>query len=145
MANTLNTYISQFLVDRKRDNNDIVTVTSQYIDGNNIYELDQRVIAPNVVQTEDSLLELKPEISEIYPYKIVLPTESDGSTLLLSRTINTPVTASQNYYVPLYFERYNVNIMRAINKDFEELEFVEILEGPYDEDAIANVTNGGNE
>jgi hypothetical protein len=136
MANSFDTYLPRFLVERRAKNNDVVTVTSQYIFGNNIYELDQRVIDPKVVQTEESLIELKPEVSAIYPYKIVLPTEEDGATLLLSRTINTPVTASQNYYIPLYFERYNIDIMRAINKDFEEFPPVEIEEGPYDEDEI---------
>jgi hypothetical protein len=136
MANTLNTYIPQFLVDRKKDNNDIVTITSEYLENNNIYELDERVIQPNVVQTEESLADLKPEVSPVYPYKIVLPTESDGATLLLSRTINTPVTASQNYYIPLYFERYNIDIMRAIDKEFKEFPEVVIEEGPYNEDEI---------
>jgi hypothetical protein len=138
MTDVFNTYLPRFLADRKKDNNDIVTITSQYLENNNIYEIDQRVIEPNVVQTEESLIDLKPEVSSVYPYKIVLPTEEDGATLLLSRTINTPVTASQNYYIPLYFERYNVDIMRAINKDFEE--FVDVVlpeeEGPFDEDEI---------
>jgi hypothetical protein len=145
MASSFDTYLPRFLVERRAKNGDVVTVTSQYLDEGNIYELDQRVIVPQVVQTEESLLELKPEVSEIFPFKIVLPVEDDGSTLLLSRTVTTPVTASQNYYIPLYFERYNVNIMRAINKDFEELTFEEILEGPFDEDAIATATNGENE
>jgi hypothetical protein len=136
MADVLNTYIPQFLVDRKKDNNDIVTVTSQYLLGGNIFELDSRVISPNIVQTDESLSELKPEISFVYPYKIVLPTDEDGASVLLSRNVNTPVTASQNYYIPLYFERYDTNIIRALNKDFEEFPPVVQPEGPYEEDEV---------
>jgi hypothetical protein len=39
----------------------------------------------------------------------------------LSPNIDTPVTASQNYYVPIYTERYNQEVLRFIDTTFTEL------------------------
>lgn len=74
-----------------------------------------------MIQTTQSLQELQPEISNVYPYKIVPPTDIDGSTVILSPTIDTNPTASQNYYTPIYFERYDPTIIKLLNTQFTEL------------------------
>jgi len=122
MTNILQSYIPKFLVDVNRDNEDIITVSTQYFSsGSDIYELDKRTISPSVIETTQSLQELKPEISDTYPFAIVPPKDFDGSTILLSPSIETFPTASQNYYTPIYFERYNPTVLSSVNKQFQEL------------------------
>lgn len=123
MAKTiLDSYISKVLVDLKKQNEDVITVSTKYFspDGD-VYELDTRTISPLLVQTTQSLQELKPEVSDVYPYKIVTPIDFDGATLLLSPSIDTQPTASQGYYAPVYFERYDQDILVNIDKRFTEL------------------------
>ena len=123
MAKTiLDSYISKVLIDLKKKNDDVITVSTKYFspDGD-VYELDTRTISPLLVQTTQSLQELKPEISDVYPYKIVTPIDFDGATLLLSPSIDTQPTASQGYYAPVYFERYDQDILVNIDKRFTEL------------------------
>jgi hypothetical protein len=74
-----------------------------------------------MVQTTQSLEELRPEISDVYPFKIVTPLDFDGSTLILTPSIETQPTASQGYYVPIYFERFNPTILNVIDRSFNEL------------------------
>lgn len=122
MANISRSYLSKIFVQQKKSNDDVITITTQYFSPEgDIYELDQSLISPSLVQTTQSLNELEPEISNEYPYKIVTPIDIDGATIILSPSINTFPTASQNYYVPIYFERYKPEILRAINKNFLEL------------------------
>lgn len=122
MNNVYNSYISKFVVDLNRTNNDIVTVTTNYLSPEgDIYQLDKRTISPIMVQTTQSLQELQPEVSTVYPFKIVTPLDVDGSTILLSPTIKTEPTASQGYYVPIYFERYEQEFMQSVSKEFTEL------------------------
>jgi hypothetical protein len=45
----------------------------------------------------------------------------DGATIIISPSINTAPTASQGYYVPIYFERYNLDVVNNIDKQFTEL------------------------
>jgi hypothetical protein len=123
MAKTiLDSYISKVLIDAKKQNDDVITVSTKYFSpAGDVYELDTRTLSPLLVQTTQSLQELKPEISEVYPYKIVTPIDFDGATLLLSPSIDTQPTASQGYYAPIYFERYNTDILVNIDKRFTEL------------------------
>jgi hypothetical protein len=115
-------YISKLYINSKKANNDVITVTTKKFSSNgDIFEVDVRVISPSVVQTESSLAELKPEVSQVYPFKIVPPTDQTGRVIIQVPTLNTEVTASQNYYVPVYFERYNLDILREIDKEFVEL------------------------
>jgi len=123
MAKTiLDSYISKFLVDLKKQNNDIITVSTRYFSPEgDVYELDTRTVSPVLVQTTQSLQELKPEISTVYPFKIITPIDFDGATILLTPSIETQPTASQGYYAPIYFERYNPDILVNIDKQFTEL------------------------
>lgn len=122
MINILNSYIPKFLVDLNRENDDVITVTTNYLSPQgDVYVLDTRAINPVIIQTTQSLQELQPEISTVYPFKIVTPIDVDGSTIILSPTPETQPTASQGYYVPIYFERYRQEFMESINKTFTEL------------------------
>lgn len=122
MPNILNSYIPKFLIDLKKANDDIITVTTQYFSPEgDVYELDTRTISPVLVQTTQSLEELQPEISMTYPFKIVTPLDFDGSTIIQSPSITTSPTASQGYYAPIYFERYNPDVIRNIDTTFNEL------------------------
>jgi hypothetical protein len=122
MLNIFNSYIPKFLVDLKKDNEDIIIVSSSYFSPEgDIYELDTRTLSPNLVQTTQSLQELQPEISTVYPFKIVTPLDFDGSTILQSPSMTTQPTASQGYYAPIYFERYNSDVIRNIDARFTEL------------------------
>lgn len=123
MSNLLRSYIPKFLVDLNRDNDDIVTVTTNYFSPEgDVYQLDKRAVSPSVIFTTQSLQELQPEVSAVYPFKIVPPKDVDGSTMLLSPSIDTFPTASQNYYASIYFERYDMDVMRLLDKSFAELE-----------------------
>ena len=122
MINILNSYIPKFIVDLNRNNDDIITVRTNYLSPEgDVYELDTRTISPVLIQTTQSLQELQPEISTVYPFKIVTPLDPDGSTVLLSPTINSLPTASQGYYVPIYFERYRAEFVENIDRSFTEL------------------------
>jgi hypothetical protein len=122
MRNILNSYIPKFLIDLNRKNDDVVTVTTQYFSKEgDVYTLDKRTIAPRLIQTTQSLQELRPEVSDVYPFKIVTPLDYDGSTLLSVPTIDTTPTASQGYYAPIYFERYDPLVMKNIDTAFTEL------------------------
>ena len=122
MINILDSYIPKFLVELNRNNDDVINVTTRYLSTEgDVYELDRRAISPIMVQTTQSIQELKPEISNVYPFKVVTPIDPDGSTVILSPTIEAIPTASQGYYVPIYFERYRTEIVDNINKNFTEL------------------------
>jgi hypothetical protein len=122
MINILDSYIPKFLVDLNRNNEDIITVRTNYLSPEgDVYELDTRTISPVLIQTTQSLEEFQPEISTVYPFKIVTPLDPDGSTVLLSPTINSLPTASQGYYVPIYFERYQTEFLENIDRSFTEL------------------------
>jgi hypothetical protein len=121
--NILRGYISKIYVDVKTSNDDVVTVTTKkFSSSNEIFELDRRVISPSVLLSEKNLEELQPEVSDVYPFAIVPPEDSTGKTIIYSPTIENEVTASQNYYTSVYFERYDLDVLREINRDFEELE-----------------------
>jgi hypothetical protein len=123
MSNILNSYISKFLVNLKKENDDVVKVTTKYFSPQgDVYELDKRTISPNLIQTTQSLQELNPEISDVYPFKTVTPLDYDGSTLVFVPATDTIPTASQGYYAPIYFERYNSEIIANIDTQFLELE-----------------------
>ena len=122
MLNILNSYIPKFLVDLKKNNEDIIIVSSSYFSPEgDVYELDTRTLSPNLIQTTQSLQELQPEISTVYPFKIVTPLDFDGATILQSPSMTTEPTASQGYYAPIYFERYNADVIRNIDTRFTEL------------------------
>jgi hypothetical protein len=122
MINILDSYIPKYLVDLKRNNDDVITVTTNYLSpAGDVYELDTRTISPVMIQTTQSLQDLKPEISTVYPFKIVMPLDPDGSTVLISPTPTAAPTASQGYYVPIYFERYQTQVVENIDRTFTEL------------------------
>lgn len=118
----LNSYIPKFLVNLNRENEDVITVTTNYLspDGD-AYELDTRTISPVMIQTTESLQELKPEISTTYPFRGPVKLDYDNSTLLFTPSLTSVPTASQDYYAPIYFERYKQEVTSVINKDFTEL------------------------
>jgi hypothetical protein len=122
MINILDSYIPKFIVDLNRNNEDIITVRTNYLSPEgDVYELDTRTISPVLIQTTQSLEELQPEISTVYPFKIVTPLDPDGSTVLLSPTPTAIPTASQGYYVPIYFERYQSEFVQNVDRNFTEL------------------------
>ena len=122
MPNILNSYIPKFLIDLKKNNTDIITVSTQYFSPTkDVYELDTRTISPVLIQTTQSLEELHPEISTVYPFKIVPPLDFDGATIMQSPSITTTPTASQGYYAPIYYERYNPDVIRTIDTTFNDL------------------------
>lgn len=122
MNSIFNSYLPKFLADLDKKNGDVIIVSSSYFSPKgDVYVADTRVLSPSVIQTTQSLQELQPEISSVYPYKIVPPTDFDGSTVILSPTIDTNPTASQNYYTPIYFERYNPAVIYEIDTRFTEL------------------------
>ena len=122
MTSVLESFIPKFLVSLNKLNDDVTTLSTRNLsEDGDIYTIDRRVFTPSVVQTTQSLQELQPEISYTYPYKIVTPLDYDGSTIILSPSITTQPTASQGYYAPAYFERYNPDILRNLDKTFTEL------------------------
>ena len=127
MTSILDTYIPKFLVTLKnKANNDLIFVSSSNFSTNgDVYTLDTRTVLPNVIATQESLNEIQPDISDVYPFKIVTPIDEDGSTILYTPTLENPPTASQFYYAPLYFDRYKPNTVNAININFTELQTLE--------------------
>jgi hypothetical protein len=126
MSNTFNTYIPKFLVNVNRENEDIIFVSSSNFSAlGDVYTLDKRAISPNVIQTTQSLNELQPEVSSVYPFKVVTPVDIDGSTIILTPTIENVPTASQHYYAPVYFERYRPSVILSLDKTFTELDNAE--------------------
>lgn len=122
MIDILQSYIPKFIVDLNRDNEDVIKVSTRYFSPEgDVYELDKRTVSPSVIQTTQSLQELRPETSDVYPFAVVTPKDYDNSTILLSPSVETFVTASQNYYAPVYFERYNFDVINVIDKNFNEL------------------------
>lgn len=118
-------YISKVFINLNTANDDVVRITSKKLSpSGDIFELDLRTISPSLIQTKRSIEELQPEVSDTFPFKIVTPLDDDGAVIILSPTLETEVTASQHYYVPVYFERYNLDILRNIDKEFTELESV---------------------
>jgi hypothetical protein len=120
--NIFQSYISKVFVETQTQNSDVITIETNFLSPEgDTFTLERRVLEPTLLKTTSSINELKPEVSDVYPYKIVTPTLNDGTTLLVSPSIDTPVTASQNYYVPIYFERYSPDILRRIDREFTEL------------------------
>lgn len=121
-TNILNSYIPKFLVDLKRNNEDVITVTTQYLstDGD-VYQLDTRTVSTSSIQTTQSLQELQPEISLVFPFRGPVKLDYDNSTLMLVPSITTVPTASQDYYAPVSFERYKQDVVALIDKEFSEL------------------------
>ena len=44
-----------------------------------------------------------------------MPLDFDGSTILQGPSMTTEPTASQGYYAPIYFERYNADVIKNID------------------------------
>lgn len=130
MADIFQSYISKVFVETQTQNSDVVTIETNFLspEGDS-FTLERRVLDPNLIETTATLNELKPEVSTEYPFKSVPSRDDDGSVVLYSRTIDTPVTASQNYYVPIYFERLQPTILNEIDREFTELlDITEVIE-----------------
>jgi hypothetical protein len=122
MNSIFSSYLPKFRAELSVQNEDVIIVSASYFSPQgDAYVVDTRVLSPRVIQTTQSLQELEPEVSSVYPYKIVPPTDFDGSTVILSPTITTDPTASQNYYTPIYFERYTPAVIYQIDTRFTEL------------------------
>lgn len=118
----LNSYIPKILIEIDRNNDDVIKVTTNYLSPEgDVYQLDKRAISPIIIQTTQSIEELKPEISNTYPFKAPVKLDYDSSTILLTPSITSVPTSSQDYYVPIYFERYRSDVLTAIDKNFTEL------------------------
>lgn len=135
MTSVFDTYIPKFLVTLKRKQNDdlIVVSSSKFSDNGDVYTLDTRVVSPNVIPTQESLDNLQPEVSDVYPYKVVMPLDNDSSVILQTPTLQNAPTASQFYYAPLYFERYKPEVVAVIGKEFTELTVTNLAEGTLSE------------
>lgn len=115
-------YISKVFVNTRNNDDDVIQISTERLtDEGDIFVVDERVLSPSLVKTQTSIDELKPEVSNAYPFKITTPVDEADSTIILSPRIDTPVTASQNYYVPIYFERYDIDTIRLIDRSFTEL------------------------
>jgi hypothetical protein len=115
-------YISKIFIKVNTTNDDIIKINSRKLSPEgDVYELDLRTISPKLIPTEKDIEELQPEVSDTFPFKVLVTEDENGRSVLYSPTIENEVTASQNYYVPVYFERYDLDVLREINKDFEEL------------------------
>jgi hypothetical protein len=122
MSNILKSYVPKFIIDVNRNNEDVIFVSSSYFSPEgDVYTVEKAAISPSVIQTTQSLNELQPEVSNVYPFKIVTPIEPDGSTLVLSPSPTTVPTASQHYYAPVYFERYKQSVVQLVDTEFTEL------------------------
>lgn len=122
MSNFLDSFVPKYLVTVNKKNEEIITVSTKNLSADgDTFIVDTRVLVPSVIETTQSLQELQPEVSDVYPYKIVTPVDYDGATILISPSISTQPTASQGYYVATYFERYNLDIVKNIDKNFVEL------------------------
>jgi hypothetical protein len=140
--NIFTNYISKFIVELNRDNDDITFVSTSYFDTNgDVYVLDKRTVNPAIIQTTQSLQELQPEVSETFPFKVVVPLDPDGVNVLQVPTVETVPTASQHYYAPIYFERYNPDVINRIEKSFVELTSVvdelEELDSVVDDESLS--------
>jgi hypothetical protein len=123
MANDiLRSSVNKLIINSDLQNTDVVKIETNVLSlEGDVYTIDRRLIQPSYIQTTGSAVEYQPEVSTVYPYKIETPKDTDGATVLLSPDIDIPVTASQNYYTKLYYERYNLNILRSLDKQFTEL------------------------
>lgn len=128
MAEVFSSYVSKVQASARLNSGDVLFVSSSNLSVDefstgptDVFKIDKRTIPTSITQTTQSLNDLRPEISTTYPYKIVPPLDFDSASIILSPTIETPVTASQNYYVPVYFERYNRSILQIIDKEFKQL------------------------
>ena len=90
MASIFQSYISKVFIQTNTDNDDVVTISTQFLSPEgDVFTLDRRTLSPNIIKTTGSLEELKPEVSDIYPFKISTPILQDGSTEILSQTISS--------------------------------------------------------
>lgn len=116
------TYIRKFFVDANRNNDSLIRVSSQFLSPQgDQFVLEKTTISPTAIQTTQSLEDLQPEVSDVYPFKIVPPKNSEGVTLIRAQTLESFPTAAQNYYIETIFERYNETAMRTVDKRFTEL------------------------
>lgn len=122
MRKIFDTIVPRFIVDINRNNEDIIIVSgSSFSPQGDLYTVNRAAVSPSLILTTQSLNELKPEVSNVYPYAAVTPTDYDGSTRIVTRYLTTAPTASQLYYVPVYTERYNQDVVRLIDTEFTEL------------------------
>jgi hypothetical protein len=123
MTNFRTSYISIALADAKKTNPNAIIVETDYIENGKTFTLAKRAIPQNaVISSSTDDVNLIYETSESYPYKVVTPQDDSGATIIYSPNIQTAVTASQNYYTRMKFERYQESILRSIDKAFLELE-----------------------
>lgn len=122
MPNSSINYISSFLTSVDNVNQQTVSVSSSVLSNKgDTFTLNFATLSPNNIITTQSFNDLAVETSDVYPKKIVTPKDTDGSTILLIASINTAPTASQNYYVPLRFERFKQQVVQLIDTQFTEL------------------------
>lgn len=122
MPNSTITYVPSFLNSVKGANQEIVLVSSSvFSPQGDVFTLNFGTLNTNTIITTQSFNDLVVETSEIYPRKIVPPTDTDGSTILLITAVTSAPTASQNYYVPLRFERFKQQVTNLIDRQFIEL------------------------
>lgn len=128
MHNIQQTYISKVIVKSSKNAGKTIKISSNYLSpSGDVFTLEGSVIEDVAINSQESINDLSPEISTTYPYKVVTPIEPDGSTLILSPDVNTTPTASQNYYAPVVFERYQRPILTAIDRQFTELTSTVVL------------------
>jgi len=120
--NVLRSSVNKVIINSDFQNTDIVQIETNVLSSEgDVFSVDRRLVQPSYIQTTGSVVQYEPEVSSVYPYKIETPRDTDGATILFSPDIETPVTASQNYYTKVYYERYNLEILRQLDKVFTEL------------------------
>lgn len=122
MPNSTVNYISSVLNSVNYSNQETILVSSSvFSPQGDVFTLDFRTLSPNTIITTQSFNNLVVEVSEIPPRKVVTSTDTDGATIILTPSVTSAPTASQNYYIPLRFERFKPEIVSLINKQFTEL------------------------
>ena len=123
MSNTNISYVSVVYADAKKDNPGKILVTTEYLSPEgDTFELVSEAIPQNAILDSVYQETLRPETSSVYPYKVVVGRTQNGSAVIYAPNIETFVTASQNYYTPMKFERYEPSVIRSLDKTFLELE-----------------------
>lgn len=117
------TYISKVYISSLKESEQVITVTTQNLSpAGDVINLNTKLLVINPLISTSSLEVLQPEVSDVFPYKVVTPYLPNGHKLILSPSVKVFPTASQNYYMATKFERYNPVVARSLNRQFEQLQ-----------------------
>ena len=130
-------YISNVYVTTQLTGSNNITVDVYFSEDGDYFELETESLRKLQSQSIGNIevhTELDPETingAYEYPYKTRVVRLIDSSSLVYVPSIDTFPTASQYYYAPIVFERYNPVVIRNIDTQFRQLtvNIPEISEG----------------